>query len=151
MDVTHFTDGFIHDSAHNMALPPNSIFETLVRELHSRFPGASFSIPSKKQIRDRVHAIRGNIAGDFSKIENPPLSLTLTGTPFLRRNWFGDVNGVSHRILIWASDFGLALLLHQGQVFIDGTFQIVPGQFSQCVIVLAFDPAPISICRVFSP
>ena len=88
-----------------------------------------------------MHEIRGNVATDISKIENHSLSHTLTETPFLRRNWYGDIHGIYHRILIWASDFGLALLRHKGQVFIDGTFRIVPTQFSQCVIVLAFDPS----------
>ena len=139
VDVSGFVESYVAESASNMTLAPERIFEGLLSEISSRFPGVVYSLPSKKQVQSRVHELRGTVTSDFAKIETQPLSTTICGTPFIRRNWFGDVHGDYHRILIWVSDSGLALLRQQGQVFIDGTFRVVPSQFKQCVIVLAFD------------
>jgi hypothetical protein len=70
----------------------------------------------------------------------PPLSLTVDGERFYRRDWNGDLNGKDERILIWGSEESISVLRQNGQIFIDGTFCIVPRDFYQCVVIMAFDP-----------
>ncbi|KAF0990258.1 hypothetical protein HZS_3559 [Henneguya salminicola] len=51
----------------------------------------------------------------------------------------GRFNGDFHRIMSWTSGEGLFILRQQGQVYIDGTFRVVPSTFFPCVVIMAFD------------
>ncbi|KAF1739996.1 hypothetical protein MXB_4823 [Myxobolus squamalis] len=44
-----------------------------------------------------------------------------------------------YRMIILPSDEEISTLRLQGQVYIDGTFGVVPSTFSQCVIIMVFD------------
>ncbi|KAF1740598.1 hypothetical protein MXB_1337 [Myxobolus squamalis] len=50
-------------------------------------------------------------------------------------------------MLIWTTDEGLAVLRHQGPIFVDGTFRCVPAAFAQCIIIMAWD----TVSQLFVP
>ena len=57
----------------------------------------------------------------------------------MRRNLEGDIDGVYSKIIIWASDELLSVLRTDCQIFVDGTFRVVPNGFNQCLIVMGYD------------
>ncbi|KAF0986007.1 hypothetical protein HZS_1400 [Henneguya salminicola] len=67
-----------------------------------------------------------------------PFAQTQDGRVFFQKMISGRFNGDFHRIIFWASDEGLSILRQQGQVYIDGTFSVVPSTFSQCVVIMTF-------------
>ena len=130
-DITSFIDEYIRNAAQNLSITPEQIFEDLIIDINKKFKGSAFHLPSKSSVKSSIHSIRGSSFVDMTKIETVPFSCTTLGKPFIRRHWFGDFEGQYHRIIIWASDFSIALLRHEGQIFIDGTFRVVPNNFSQ--------------------
>jgi hypothetical protein len=42
---------------------------------------------------------------------------------------------------MWTSDEALSILRMDTQIFVDATFRVTPAPFSQCLIIMAFDPS----------
>jgi hypothetical protein len=139
-DVTSFVEQFLRKEAEIISRMPLQIYQGLLLELNREFAGKAYAIPGKAEVEKSIRDIRGQMqATDIASMESPPLSVTSSGRHFLRRNWYGDIRGEYHRVLIWTSDALLALLRYEEHTFIDGTFKIVPKHFYQCVIVMTLD------------
>jgi hypothetical protein len=119
-----FVEEYVHEAALDRRKYPNEIFESLLTELNTRYGDNVIQIPSKKQISSMVREIRGESGERISDLESPPLCNTIDGKILLRRNWFGDIHGAYHRILLWASDEGLAYLRYEGQVLSMALFEL---------------------------
>ncbi|KII71181.1 hypothetical protein RF11_09202 [Thelohanellus kitauei] len=65
------------------------------------------------------------------------LSLQVKAQPFFRRYWLGDIDCLTHQIIILVINETLVLMLQH--TFIDGTFKVTPHTFYQCVIVMIYD------------
>ncbi|KAF0986262.1 hypothetical protein HZS_274 [Henneguya salminicola] len=68
-----------------------------------------------------------------------PFSLFPNNQPFFRPYWVGDINGVQHKMMIWATNQSLSLLRYKGHTFFDGTFRTTPNPFDQCLIIMVFE------------
>ena len=92
--------------------------------------------------------MRGSMGVEsLAAIENAPHNETRNGLPLFQRNWYGRLEGRYQRFVIWATDERLSHLRHEGHVFIDATFKVVPHPFCQLLVMMTFDPAT----RVFVP
>ncbi|KAF0989997.1 hypothetical protein HZS_3202 [Henneguya salminicola] len=72
---------------------------------------------------------------------SPPLNLLPNNQPFLRRYWVGDIHGVQHKMMIWATNQSFSLLRYNWDIFVDGTFRTTQNPFYQCLIIMVFDTA----------
>jgi hypothetical protein len=118
----------------------SKIYTHVVAGISAEAQGGPVFIPSKRQIREEVKQFRQVNNTKTEEVLNGEIALTEQGLRFCRRHWRGDLLGKDHQVIIWASEEGLSVLRQQGQVFIDGTFRIVPIAFFQCVVIMAFDP-----------
>ncbi|KAF1741842.1 hypothetical protein MXB_4438 [Myxobolus squamalis] len=89
------------------------------------------SLVKTEIIQNIYFYIRSTGASDFKIIENPPHSKTDNHIPVLKRNWFGDIDGIYHQVLLWILNEVIRLLCYDGQIFIDLEFRICPANFGQ--------------------
>lgn len=139
-DCSALIDDFITNKAADLTKYPSKIYYELLEYIKTFNTGSVFRIPSRAALYSRVYYIRVQGGDSIQNIRRQPLSTTIQGTPFLRRYWFGDFDGISQEFAIWASDFALSILRMNREVFIDATFRITPAPFAQCLIVMAYDP-----------
>lgn len=134
--------------AADVTLYPSQIYQRVVSELSRANASTLRRLPSKEEVFDAIRRARGNnVSAGISLIVQQPLSRTRDGQRMLRRHWEGDLCGEDHRVLIWATEEKLMLLRYNGHVLVDGTFRVVPAEFSQCVVVMSYDPGT----RLFIP
>ena len=96
------------------------------------------------QVKDLVKNTRIKNSGSdiFRELESPPLSMVHNGTRlFLQFNSCISnlANNTYDRVIGWGNPalFGL-LRINMCQLFIDGTFSIVPYPFYQCLVLMVF-------------
>jgi hypothetical protein len=101
---------FIKSSANDLKLTPHDIYKELVKRAKDGDLGHFTRIPTKKRLEQNIRCLRNS--SDLTKIHQieSDENRHIEGKPFLRRSWFGDVHGEFHRVLLWATDHGLAML-----------------------------------------
>ncbi|KAF0990087.1 hypothetical protein HZS_2604 [Henneguya salminicola] len=120
---------------------PDDIYPLIVREVNDKFQLRAIKIPTKREVYSIIRYARGLFApvDNFESTMKAPFAQTQDGMVFFQKMISGRFNGDFPRIILLASDEGLSILRQQGQVYIDGTFRIVPATFSQCVVIMEFD------------
>ena len=128
--------------------------KTIARSVHDyfqkKYEGSGITSYTEDQIYELIRDNRSSENGlDWeARITVPPMSSTseTDARPFLVFNltfFTTDAHGAKrkHRILCWAHP-DLVFQLGHGAVhlFIDGTFDVVPKGFSQCIIIMAYLP-----------
>ncbi|KAJ0399314.1 hypothetical protein P43SY_000153 [Pythium insidiosum] len=116
-------------------------------DINDAYPGVPLRRIPKQPGMTIVKNTRTSAVGHdlFRVIEKPPTCnvSAIDERPFLRFNVavMGQGGGL-HRIIGFAHPDLIRILSYPKiTLFIDGTFKMVPKGFSQCVIVMAFDPA----------
>jgi hypothetical protein len=122
VDSFEWIERFLDMKSKDVMRYPSEIYADLLRETEKNFQGEPVKIPSKRAVAQMIRSRRPASTELLSLIQKPPLSQTKSGRPFLRRFWYGDIDGVFEQVAIWASDEGLALLRMDGQTFLDATF-----------------------------
>ena len=128
----------IDELASTTRMTTQRIFERVISDEKNSSNTAKM-IPTKSVISERIKTIRGCNMSDHNPVRDATLSQTKMGRKFLRRDWKGDLNGKDERLLLWASEESLSVLRQNGDIFIDGTFRVVPAGFYQCVVIMALD------------
>lgn len=132
---------YLESESKDLKKYPSQIYQGLLTELATKAGDNAVKIPSKTTVYGQIRSLRGPTTESLSGLEREPLSQTLSGGPFLRRLWFGDVDGEYNRFYLWTSDEALAVLRTEGQIFIDATFRVTPAPFCQCLVIMALDAA----------
>ncbi|KAF1743309.1 hypothetical protein MXB_1524 [Myxobolus squamalis] len=138
VEASEYVKRYIKTQASDLSKNPDEIYRLLLQDLASQYPSTAITILSKKnQQSDTIQ----------QKQRNKSLALRICRNsatfPYKFKNThiYGDFNKHFHKMLIWTSDEGLAVLRHQGLIFVDGTFRCVPAAFAQCIIIIAWDAA----------
>jgi hypothetical protein len=140
-DKQEHIDNFIAGQAQDLRKYPSAIYQSLLEEVNSKYAGKIMEIPSRKTVYSKIRHARGPTKANLDDILKPPHSQTLDFKCFLWRIWISDIDDKYHRFAILGSNEGLAVLCMESQIFIDATFRVAPHLFSQCLIVMAYDPS----------
>lgn len=108
--------------------------------LREKFDKTPFTIPPKDKVYSKIRQIRKfQELSSLQTVISPPACFKDNGKPFFRRLWLGDIHNEYQTILIWATNETLSLLRYNSHVFIDGTFNSCPKDYSQCLIIMTYD------------
>ena len=135
----------IEIAVNDVGLKPEQIWNKINAEMNQK--ADVWSGLTDAQVKDLVRNTRKKNSGSdiIRELESPPLSMVHDGTRLFlqfnssisnhKDNTFDRVIGWGHPAL-----FGL-LRVKMCQLFIDGTFSIVPYPFYQCLVIMVFDQA----------
>lgn len=141
-----------------MALSSSKLPVEIWRCLSEKFIGSEASkcvrAPTKEQIVALVKNNRSKEQGNdvYRKIEVPPFSSIADDDSrlFLQFHTINSIEGKLLRQIGWAHPELLSLLFHKSlALYLDGTFRCVPHPFSQCYILMAFDPCTDEYIPIF--
>lgn len=96
-------------------------------------------LPTKNAVRKIVSSFRSVRVDSISGMFEKESAKTIDGFPFLQTYKKSIVAGKVQELVVWASSEGLCVLRQQNQIFVDGTFRVVPREFCQCLVIVSFD------------
>ena len=144
--VVDYTD-YMKDKTEQLALEdlslgPIKIWDIVSEEINSK--AKTWKGLSDVQVKSLVKKVRDEKNGEdiFRKLENPPMCRVKNSNfYFLQYNisLFDNDNNKTERLMIYGNPALFGLMNGKVQLYIDGTFRIVPNPFYQCLIIMVFD------------
>ncbi|KII74823.1 hypothetical protein RF11_14502 [Thelohanellus kitauei] len=123
--VDDYINTFLADKSSQINLGSSDIYRRLLISLGEKYVNTPYTIPSKNCVDSIIRNNRGLVERNhIEAVMSPPLILKVNGQPFFRRYWVGDIDGQTHRIIIWVTNESLALMRYNTHIFIDGTFKV---------------------------
>ena len=126
----------------NLSLRPTEIWKMISGEMNEK--SSTWKGMSDNQVKNLVKNTRAKINGSdlIRKLESEPLSMVQNSS-----NFFLQFNLTipdcetrkMHRIIGYGNPALFGTLAGNVQIYIDGTFNIVPHPFYQCLIIMVYD------------
>ncbi|KAF0986103.1 hypothetical protein HZS_1399 [Henneguya salminicola] len=123
LSLESFVDTLIFEKASQLILYHNQIFRALLLPIRDQFVNPR--IASHRKING-VYRKEFDPRSQVSSIKSSSKQPT-----FLRSYWVGDIQGVEHKMMIFATNQSFPLIRYNGHTFVDGTFRTTPSLFYQ--------------------
>ncbi|KII62268.1 hypothetical protein RF11_09585 [Thelohanellus kitauei] len=99
------------DKSSELNLCCRNIYRELLISLCEKYVNTPYTIPSKNGVDSIIQNNRGLFErNQIEAVMSHPLSLKVNRQPYIRRYWVREINGQTHRIIIWVTNESLALL-----------------------------------------
>ena len=142
-DFTTIMEEMVEDLAlSDLALRPRQIWDQVSTEMNRRSP--LWSGLSDNRVMKMVRNIRAQANGGdiFRALEAPNMAMVKDSTQFFLQfnvTLPDQKTGKIERIVGYGNPWLFGLLNGRVQIYIDGTFRIVPHPFYQCLIIMVYD------------
>lgn len=130
----------------DLSILPTKLWEQAITEMNNAHANHPLITINKQYAINHINYIRRRIHGgdDYRAIETSPICNISDNDKrmFLQFNIYYSFNNTARRIIGFGHPDLIRLLNYPSiSLFIDGTFKVTPAKFTQCFIVMMYDPS----------